>query len=202
MGTFFKRKETDKISKVKLDAPRIRKKKYNCLNKELFEAYKKENNSSINYSDFSNIIETFNTALYREAITNREGVDLPFMLGKFIIGACDKKKDKNYDWKTSTEIGKDVNHKNWESNQYLCKIFYTNYETKYKFPLMRHWFFKPCRNFQREVSSAFKKNWNFYFKVPPFQKIGKLKQEGIRSIKIIRNEKKGKRMDLSDSQPE
>lgn len=204
MGDFFSRKETEAMRKPNLNAPRVRKTYKNTLDIELYERFVKENpDYNIDWETFKNIVKTSNQVIADMVIDHREGVDFPSALGKLMIGACDKKKDKNYDYAVSGQIGKEVQHRNWESNKYLCKIFYSSFETKYKFPLIDSWSFKPCRNLKRKCSQAFRKNWNMYMKIPSFQKIGYLaKMEGIKSIKIIKNEKKGSRMDFSDTQPE
>lgn len=202
MGDFFQRKTTEKIRKFDLNAPRVRKTFYNTLNRDLYKEFVKENpDTKVTWEKFEYIIRTSTEVMVDIVCSHREGVDMLNSLGKLMIGACNKKKDKNYDWVLSSKHEKNVEHKNWESNKYLCKIFYSSFETKYKFPLINHWTFKPSRFFQRAASKAFRLNWNFFWKVPPLQKIGKLKEQGIRSIKMIKNEKKGKRMDFSDTQP-
>lgn len=203
MGTFFKPKEEDTVRKYSLEAPRVRKAYYNTLNKDLFKRFKeKYPEHKLTWVDFKKIITTSNEVITEMVISSRDGVDLPFMLGKIIIGACNKKKGKNYDWLLSSKYGKKIINKNWESNQYLCKIFFTKFGTTYKFPLMHYWSFNPAREFKRDVSKVFKLNWNFYWKVSSREKISAIERnEGIKSIKINKNEKKGKRMDLSDSQP-
>lgn len=202
MGDFFKRKETSEFKKRVLNAPRVSKKKYNTLNKDLYKLFLEKYKYEISWKEFKEIITKSNIIATDIIINNRDGFDLPFMLGKIIIATCNKKKDKNYNWKVSEEVGRDVFFKNWESNQYLCKIFYTNFGTKYKFPLMNFWSFRPSRDFKKKTSENYRKNWNFYWKIPPFQKIGRFLSDNIKSIKIDKNEKKGKRMDLSDTQPE
>lgn len=204
MGDFFPRKQTDEMKKPNLNAPRIRKTFKNTLDKELFQRFvEKYPDYNIDWKTFKNIINVSNGVISEMIVESREGVDLPYALGKLMIGACNKKKGKNYDYTTSSQIGKEAEHKNWESNRYLCKIFYSTFETKYKFPMMDNWCFKPCRELKRSCSRAFRKEWNKFMKVPSFQKIGYLsKLEGIKSIKIIKNEKKGSRMDFSDTQPE
>lgn len=203
MGQFFQRKQSDEVVKFDLKAPRVMNTYYSTLRDELYEEFKKKHpDSTVTKQDFKNIVKASNSAIAELVISHREGVDLPFGLGKLMIGSCEKKRDKNYNWLLSSKLGKAIEHKNWESNKYLCKIFYSKFETKYKFPLMGHWTFSPARTFQRKVSSAFKENWNMYIKVPKFQKISKAnKEQGIKSIKIIKNEKKGSRMDFSDTQP-
>ena len=137
-------------------------------------------------------------------IINRAGVDMPVSLGRLLVGACDKKKRKNYDWYNSVKLGQDVYHKNWDCNQYLCKIFYTNYDTRFKFKFSNLWSFKACRLVSRKASKEFKKNWNFYTKISYNQRISKLckQEEGINSIKLSKYEKTSRRMDLSNTQPD
>lgn len=202
MGQFFKRKTDGTFAKPNLNAPRERNERFMVLNKSVFEKYKKKYpDSKLSYAQFKNIVEIGNQIIVYNVINNRDGVDLPEMLGHLFIGACPKKKEQQYDYVTARENNMPINHKNFDSNQYLCKIFYSNYETKYQFRLRKYWYFSACRSFKRAVSKAFTEDWNRYIKISPFKKIShQIKQLGIRTIKIEKHERKGGRVDLSDSQ--
>jgi len=204
MGDFFLKSDGSRFKKPNLNAPRERKNNYKVLSLNLFKRFKeKYPDSTLSWKQFKLIISVGNTIYSEKVISNREGVDLPNMLGKLFIGSCQKKKGANYDFTTSGEIDTPVNHKNFESNRYLCKIFYTNFDTKYQLRLRKYWYFNAARSFKREVSKAYRENWNHYIKISPFQKISsQARREGIKSIKISKYERKGGRIDFSNTQPD
>lgn len=202
MGEFFQRKKDGTFAKPNLNAPRESKSRYNTLNVNLFKKFKEKfPDSELEYSDFKRIIETGNMIITEKVIENREGVDLPEMLGHLFIGSCPKKKEQQYDYINSREYNMPVNHKNFESNQYLAKIFYSSFQTNYQFRLRKYWYFSAVRTFKRAVSRAFRQNWNMYIKISPFKKISyQIKQLGVRTIKLEKHERKSGRIDFSDSQ--
>ena len=67
-----------------------------------------------------------------------------------------------------------MRHRNFESDNYVAKIFYTNYAGKYKFRHRELLQFKGIREFTRGVSEAYPENWKKYVQVENFEKINKL----------------------------
>jgi hypothetical protein len=201
MSGFYERREGYRPADV--NAPRFRKQRHHLLTPALFKEYKKKYpNSKIDYKAFRAIIQTFNRRIRHLASTTRDGVEFPFQVGFLFVATCPKKKD-NPDVQVSRQYGKKINHKNWESNQYLCKIFYSNYGTKYRFLGRENWYFRPCRNFKVEVSTFYRENWNIFQKISPFEKITSfLRSQGIKSVKVHKHEYKNRRVDFSDTQPD
>jgi hypothetical protein len=68
-----------------------------------------------------------------------------------------------------------IQHRNWESDNYLAKLFYTNYyDSKYGFKFHEIWAFKGCREFTKEIGKAYPENWKKYIQVDHTLKISKL----------------------------
>ena len=145
-------------------------KTYTKLRKE-YPALKKLTDSEI-----TRIIHTFNKNLWQTAIDNRQGVDLPQRLGHIFIGTCEKKKAPNIDYNTSKELQKRIQHRNWESDNYLAKIFYTTFAYKYNFHNHELWAFNPGRNFKRTLGKEYPKQWKQYIEVPRNMKLNRLFQ--------------------------
>jgi hypothetical protein len=72
-----------------------------------------------------------------------------------------------------------VQHQNWESDQYLAKIFYTNFETKYRFKFHELWGFTALRDFKRTVGKTYPKEWKKYVVVDNLTKISRLFRKHI-----------------------
>lgn len=161
--------------KPDLNAPRYRPKKLNLLNADFYNRFIQENPKHIGLTiqQFKDIITTFNGMIWKAVIEFRDGVDLPEQLGYLFIGTCPPKK-KNVDFDQSAKYGKKIQSRNFESDQYLAKIFYTNYETKYRFRNNELWGFVAIREFKRTTASTYPKEWKKYIVVDPHMKISRL----------------------------
>ena len=161
--------------KPDLNAPRYRPKKLNLTNVDFYNKFIEDNPkySNLSIDDFKNVIKTFNGFIWKAAIDERDGVQLPEQLGFIFIGSCPRKKS-NVDYKKSEDYGVILQNQNWESDQYLAKIFYTNFETKYRFKNHDLWGFKGVRDFTRGVGQTYPKEWKKYIQVDNLVKISRL----------------------------
>jgi len=200
---FYAKREGYKAPDIK--APRFRRQRLSVLNPELFKKFRQENPGiDIDFKTFKRIILSFNRKVRDMVIEHRDGVELPEQIGYLFIGTCPRKsKTLNTDPLLSAENEKNINYKNWDSNQYVCKIFYSNYGTKYRFANRHLWFFTPCRTFKRSVSKAYRVNWNKYIKISPISKISSFfRSQGIKTIKVQKYDYKNRRVDFSGTQPD
>ena len=150
--------------KPDLSAPRFRAKTKNLLNKELYNEFieKYPNHVGVSLAQFKEIVTTFNGMLRTSVIENRDGIRLPETLGHIVVAKCDKPKTDNTDYIASAKYGKKVNHANWDSDNYLAKICYTNYSVKYRFSDRELWGFKPVKQFKSAVAGSFPELYNKY----------------------------------------
>jgi hypothetical protein len=164
------------FKKPDLNAPRYRPKKYNILNTELFKKFLKENPKykGMELEQFKKIITAFNGAIYQEVINSRDGVELPEQLGYIFIGTCQRKVSDNPNYKAGIQYGIKTQNMNWESDQHLAKIFYTNYETKYRFKFHQLWGFTAVRDFKRAVAKSYPTEWKKYVVVDNLTQISRL----------------------------
>lgn len=161
--------------KPNLNAPRFRPKKLNLTNKQFYTQFLKEHPkySHITVEQFKKVITAFNGKIWKTVVEYRDGVELPEQLGYIFIGSCPRKKS-NVDFKKSEHYGIVLQNQNWESDQFVAKIFYTNFETKYRFKNHELWGFKGVRDFTRTVGKTYPKEWKKYLQVDNFTKISKL----------------------------
>jgi hypothetical protein len=161
------------IKKPDLNAPRFRKRRKSILtsktHKQFIEKYPEY--SSIDLSLFKTIVMNFNANLVNGIIDNRNGVELPDGLGFIFIGTCPPSKKKNIDYKRSFEYGVEATHRNWDSDNKLMKIFYTNLPSKYPFSNKQIWNFKAVKQFRKQASDIYKTDWAKYIEVSPNRKI-------------------------------
>jgi hypothetical protein len=163
-------------NKPDLNAPRYRPKKLNLTNKEVHKQFLNENPrfGSITITEFKDIIKSFNGKIWNKVIDKRDGVELPEQLGYIFIGSCPRKKGENTDYKLSGEYGVKIQNQNWESDQYTAKIFYTNFESKYRFKHHEMWAFTGLRDFKRTVAKTYPIEWKKYVQVDDLIKVSLL----------------------------
>ena len=165
------------FKKPDLKAPRRREGSHNILqHNEFYKDFK------LKYPEFElvpdkelkKIIKIFNESLWNHALHNRDGVELPEHLGYIFIGTCSSPKVYNTDFGKSIK-NNDIRYrlKNFESDNYLAKIFYTNFSTKYKFKNRMLWKFTAVRDFKRSVSKVYPDNWKKYVQVENGKNISK-----------------------------
>jgi hypothetical protein len=161
--------------KPDLNAPRYRPKKLNLTNTEFYDRFIQENPKygDLTIEQFKDIIKSFNGKIWETVISERDGVQLPEQLGYLFIGSCPRKKS-NVDFSKSKEHGIVLQHQNWESDQFAAKIFYTNYETKYRFKNHELWGFKGVRDFTRTVGKTYPQEWKKYIQVDNLIRVSRL----------------------------
>ncbi len=162
--------------KPDLKAPRYRPKKLNLTNVDFYKKFISDNPKydHITNDQFKSIISSFNEKIWKTVIENRDGIELPEQLGYIFIGSCPRKKGDNTNYSKSEHYGVKVQNQNWESDQYVAKIFYTNFETKYKFKHHDLWGFVGLRDFKRSVSKAYPIDWKKYVVVDNLLKVSRL----------------------------
>jgi hypothetical protein len=180
------------IRKPDLNAPRFRNGSTNILTMETLKEFKKKypKYKDVQFKEFKDIITTFNQNIIDGVIDNRNGVELPEGLGFIFMGTCPKAKKKNIDYQKSLKYGVETTHKNWDSNNKLLKIFYTNRNAKHSFQNKQVWAFNAVRQFKRKASKAYRENWPMYIEVDPTQKISAMfdrhrKKEYMKNLKPI-----------------
>lgn len=177
--------------KPDLKAPRFRPKRHGILNDNFCKKIKQKGGEFKNLTNtqIKDIIKSFNGSIWESAIEHRDGVELLEQLGYLFIGTCQRAKSNNVNIKQSRSYGVKVQHQNWESDQHLAKIFYTNFETKYRFKFHELWGFTALRDFKRNVAKTYPKEWKKYVVVDNFIKVSKLFRSYIVKDKLEKETK-------------
>lgn len=163
-------------------APRYRPKTLVLLGPDLYKKFieKYPEYKEHEYEEFKRNIATFNETLWKTALEHRDGVDLPEGLGNVFIGTCWKKKKVNIDYVESAKHNMLITNHNHETDGKLGKIFYTNYNNKYRFTNRVMWMFKGCRDFKRTMAKVYPEQWKKYIHVDPNLKINKLYRKAVK----------------------
>lgn len=167
------------FKKPDLNAPRFRVSAPGIFGKNdhFYKIFKKKfpQYSKLPNKEIKAIINEFNGRLWKGAVEFRDGVELPQGLGNIFVGTCSSPKIRyNSDFGNSIKNNTLTRLKNYESDGYLAKIFYTNYASKYQFVFRDLWEFKGTRDFTRTVSSTYPENWKKYIVVENGLLISKL----------------------------
>jgi hypothetical protein len=172
--------------KRNLKGPRYRAPRLNTLSDEWVDQIKSSFDCLVKDSEvIKEIIVSLNEEIKDIIINTRDGIELPEQLGYIFLGTCQPKIRKNVDFKTTDHYLKVIQHRNWESDNYLAKIFYSNYESKYKFKFHELWGFKACRSFTREVGKKYPENWKMYIQVDHTLKVSRLYRSYLKDVNRV-----------------
>lgn len=192
MCIFIYKSMLKEFKKPDVKAPRCRAGVHSILNKAFIDDFvsKYPQYAGITYFELLKIVKAFNKKLWEHAAVSRDGTELPEGLGYIFIGTCFSPKKFNNNYGESIKQDYRIRHRNFESDNYLCKIFYTNFSTKYKFKFRELWSFEPTRSFKRSVSKTYPENWKIYLQVEGNKHISKyikkyFKKEYVK--KVIEN---------------
>jgi hypothetical protein len=174
-----------------LNASRLRKPVKRILSKEFFKDFREKHPelSSLDDSTIKKIVYTFNENIWKQVIENRDGVELPENLGYVFIGTCDFNKDTNINYGLSVKHSQEIKNRNLESDSKLAKIFYTNYQTKYKFANRELWGFQAIRQFKRSVAAEYPKVWQKYIAVDSYKKVSEMFGKEMRKLSAKKMQK-------------
>ena len=158
---------TKDFKKPDLNAPRCRTGAHIIVNASFLKEFKEKypQYADLTTPQINLILSTFHGKLWDHTLLNRDGVELLEGLGYMFIGTCFSAKKFNIDVASSLKNNFKTRHRNFESDNYLAKIFYTNFATKYKFKNRELWTFKATREFKRSVAKVYPTNWKLYVQV-------------------------------------
>ena len=151
------------FNKPNLKAPRYREKRLGLLNKHTIREFKDKYPlyENIDNDKLKSIIKLYNKNLWNAVIKYREGVELPYS-EDFLKSIFLQVSNYNIDFRKSSEYGKILQNKNWETDGNIAKIFYSNCSTKYKFKNRELWKFEAVRDFKRSVATQYPEDWTKY----------------------------------------
>ncbi len=173
-----------------LNAPRFRPTRLNILSEDLLKRFREKYPQYKNVDDgtLRKVVSTFNTLLWKSVLVNRDGAELPSSLGFVFIGSCPSPKKFNVDYGKL----KDDNvfrHRNFESDDFLAKIFYTNFANKYKFKNRELWQFKGHRDFTRGTAEIYPSNWKMFVQVDNYKLISKMFKKSNKNNWVLNRDK-------------
>jgi hypothetical protein len=164
------------IRKPDLSAPRFRKPVTKTVTGKTLKAFKEKHKGydNVDYNMFKSVIAKHCEKIYQTVINTRDGIELPEGIGYIFIGACPARKKQVVDYKKSFEYGYKVSAMNWETDGTLGKIFFSNYNTKYKIKDREIWAFNAVRQFKREFAQVYPEKWKMYLSIDKSKPVSQL----------------------------
>lgn len=162
-------------------APRFRRGVLQVLNRQFCVRARTAHRELAGLDDaaIKEIVRVCGSVIQELVMSSRDGVELPEQLGFLFIGSTPATLKGNIDYKKSIELGKEVRHRNWETDELTGKIFYTNYGAKYRFKFRDAWKFVPVRQFKRGVAARYPLLFQQYVKVGKRERVSWMfKREG------------------------
>jgi len=172
-------------------APRFRYSTFKSINQDFFLKFKKDNpDLFFSFRDVKNILKIFHLLCLDIIANTRDGLELPEQLGYILLGKFKSADFEPIDEQTSKKYNRKVYYKNWESNEWVCKIFYSNYASKYRFKNAKLWAFQPGRPMTKKTSKAFTKNPYMYLYADHYSRISRLFRDHNRKLREIIKQQK------------
>lgn len=146
-----------------IKGPRFRKEHKEVLNMGLYNEFLKTHpqHQDVTYDQFSKVIKNSARKMWRIAIDERDGIELP-MGGSVFIGNTKILVKNNYDIQASIKANAPIKHRNYETDGYVAKIYYSPRLAKIAGRDRSIWSFKGQRNFKRTLSKEYAQNWKQY----------------------------------------
>jgi hypothetical protein len=138
---------------------------------------------SMSLEQIKSILMEYNKEIVDTVINKRDGVEIPMQIGHMFVGTCPMTKRKNVNFKMSQEYMQTIQHRNWESDNYLAKIFFTTFGNKFRYKNNELWGFEPHRDFKRTLSKVYPVKWKQYVEVDPQLKISNIYRTKLYNIK-------------------
>jgi hypothetical protein len=166
-------------------APRFRQNSVHTATLETAAQIKKDVFAcrSMSLTQIKNILIEYNKELVDTIINKRDGVEIPMQIGHMFVGTCPMTKRKNVNYKMSQEYMQTIQHRNWESDNYLAKIFFTTFGNKFRYKNNELWGFEPHRDFKRTLAKVYPVKWKQYVEVDPHLKISNIYRTKLYNIK-------------------
>lgn len=171
------------INQLNLKGPRFRPTRTVTLGRDFLRRFKAKypQYKSMHNEEIKAAVVRFHEVLSEKVILFRDGVELPEELGYIFIGTCMSPKKENVDFAASKKLNSRVKYRNFESDNYLAKIFYTNYSNKYRLVDREIWGFKAARKFTRLVGKTYPQEWKKYVQVENYRIINTIfKKRSVR----------------------
>lgn len=151
------------FSAPNIKGPRFRKDCKNILNSDLYDNFIKEHpqHAAITCKQFEECVQKTSKRMWETTIADRDGIELP-MGGSIFIGSTKITVKNNYDIQASIKANAPIKHRNYDTDGYVAKIYYSPRLSKISGRDRSLWSFKGHRDFKRTLSKEYPKDWKKY----------------------------------------
>ena len=162
------------FKKPNIKGPRFRNKAERIIDQDFYvKLTKMYPDLVISRKDVKKILNTFHLLCTEVIAETRDGLELLEQLGNIIVGKFKTQDFWKGDIQKCFEYQTKIDYLNWESNEWVCKIFYSNFANKYRFKNAALWGFESCKPLKKAVSKAFTKDPHKYIFADNYNRINK-----------------------------
>lgn len=156
-----------------LHARRYRRPAAGTVNAAMFAHLRSQIPALVQVSDpaLRKLLRDVNQTLWETMIQHPDGVELPSETGHLFLAACPARRADSIDYKASQALKQLVRQRNFESDGFLAKIFFSTTETRYLWKHHELWGFAACKNFRHAVGQQFPRQWQMYARIEPDKKL-------------------------------
>lgn len=148
-----------------IKGPRFRKCFKRVLTKELYKKFLLAHpNHTISFDTFCRTINLSLTKMWNITLNERDGIDLPIG-GSVFIGSTKIKVKNNYDIQASIKANSPIKHRNYDTDGYVAKIYYSPHLAKVSGRDRSIWTFKGARDYKRALSKVYPIAWKKFIVV-------------------------------------
>ena len=179
--------------------PRFKATSYDVLNKETYKKFieKYPEYANVSEATFRKVIKEFNQSLWRTALDERDGIELPQSMGHLYIASCEASTKENVDYNKSAKLGFKVFHRNLSTDGKIAKVFYSNHSNRFNFANKNLWAFRAGRIFSRTLTKEYPEKWHTFVLKEKFRK-GEVLKKSKRKIYLKEKSKESATEDYNE----
>lgn len=149
-----------------IQGPRFRKNYKRVLTKSLYVKFllAHPKHSTITFKEFEDTINKGLAKMWQITLEERDGIELP-MGGSVFVGSTKIKVKNNYDIQASIKANAPIKHRNYDTDGYVAKIYYSPHLARISGRDRSIWSFKGNRDYKRALSTIYPKNYKKYIVV-------------------------------------
>jgi len=149
-----------------IKGPRFRKYFKSVLTTTLYEKFIKANpkHAGITFEQFVGTVDTSLEKMWNVTLVERDGIELPIG-GSLFVGSTKIKVKNNYNIQASIKANTPIKHRNYDTDGYVAKIYYSPHLAKVSGRDRSIWSFKGARDYKRTLSKIYPGNWKKFIVV-------------------------------------
>lgn len=169
-----------------IKGPRFRKPAKRLITKDLYNRFieRHPQHAGVDFEKFKEVIENSLKKMANVVISERDGIELPIG-GTVFLGSTKIRKKHNYDIQASIKANAPIKHRNYETDGFVAKIYFSPRMSKTPIKKRNIWTFKGHRDMKRAISEVYPRDWKKYIVVAALYDVRKeYKKASVRNFRV------------------